>query len=156
MSNPFEAFATESRSPKQRASDERKLVMTAKQAEKQFAPRAQEKAQIEKHRLAADYRRWKAELLRGLLAGPHGREIVGLRKFIRRLGIGDAAALVAHVGTLTWLWDITPERRFQVRAMIAYGIRRLRQRNGFHPFDDAMEMFGEDMDASTTILRMLA
>lgn len=157
--NPFEAFANDAKSPRQRAYEQRKaakLTMTPAEAERQRAPTPADKRLREKHTLATEYRRWKAEQLRELLAGPHGRAIVELRKFIRRLGIADAPALMAHVRSLSWLFQIAPERRYQVRSMISYGIVRLRLRNGFCAFDDAIPFASEDPDASTLLLEYLA
>ena len=165
MTNAFETFADSMRSPRARAYEERKAAQRTvdtpeQRAEKLRGRKAEANAagrrEIERQELARGYRKWKAQQLRDLLAGTHGRNIVELRKFMRRLTIADAPALLALIPSLTWLFEITPERRFLVRSMIAAQIGRIRLRAGFHVFDDSLEFFGEAPDASTTILAMLA
>ena len=149
MTNPFEAFACEhGRKPR----EERPA------REKRAAPppvTPQQKQEREKRDLAASYRKAKARELRELLEGQHGRNIVALRKFMRRLTIADADDLVVYVVGLAWPWEISDERRFLVRSMIAQHIRRIRERAGLHPYDDALDCFDEPVDASTFLLDFL-
>lgn len=156
--NPFAAFARDMESPKARAYRERKsakLVMTEKEAERQRAPTATEKRVREKRTLAAAYRKWKADELRELLAGPWGLEIVRLRKFIRRLALDDAPTLIAHVAGLPWIPLLSPARLRSLRSMVAHGVLRLRLRNGLPPFDDGIPFADHPDRAGTILLRMM-
>ena len=155
--NPFEAFADSSRSPRARAF----LDKPPRPAKPAMALTPAQKREREARDLSRAYRLYKAQQLRELLEGPHGRNIVALRKFMRRLTISDAPALISHVESLAWLWDITPERRALVRSMISAQIVRIRARAGLHPFDDPLpanmsEGGEEEPSAAIIVLQMLA
>lgn len=173
--NPFEAFADAAKTPRQRAYEAKRsggaalprVVMTPgeraqkeRHAENLAKGKPQEMRELERRKLSRAYRRYKAERLRDLLAGPHGRNIVDLRKFMRRLTIDDAGALVDHIPTCRWIWELDADRRHQVRELIAARIVRIRQLAGFHPFDDALpesmcEPGEYEPDAKTIILDLL-
>jgi hypothetical protein len=155
--NPFEAFADASRSPRAKAF----LDKPPRASKAAMAPTPAQKREREARDLSRAYRRYKTEQLRELLAGPHGRNIVELRKFMRRLTMGDAPALLAHLASLIWLAELSVERRQLVCALISGQIVRIRARAGLHPYDDPLpanmsEGGEEEPSAAIIVLQMLA
>lgn len=147
MSDLYDIYSADAEAhvtPRQReylARKEAKASATAMKAIVRMAEAGpQGRKQIEKQRLAIGYRRYRAKKFRMLLAGDHGRDIMGLRQWIRRLPVSEAPALIlAHLRSLTWVTTLLgADRLNQISTMIDAAMQRLRARAGLPPIDDQL------------------
>lgn len=141
MSNAFEQYE-ETVKPVWRQRQERSA---AKRTETIHSKRALdlEKEDRDEKILLRGFKAKERERDQALFDGPHGKEIRGLRTFLRTMTLSSAPALVGLVKRATWLKNLSHEDRVALLSMISRSIVSLRKRNGLTPFDDAIPFTDE-------------
>lgn len=128
MSNPFESLSDNAtRHTRRKIERENKAPMV---------PSPAEKAQRERAEQVAQYKRWKAEVRRGMAAGIYGPEIIMLFRLLRRFP--SSQQLVDWVQGSQWLLDASRDTRREVMGWIGAAIMRWNIRHGLPPFDDGL------------------
>lgn len=125
----------------------------ARQAKAPMALTPDEKKQRDQQKLLRQWRSWHHEKEIALLAGPYGKDIAGLREFIKTMTLSSSGALVRLIENATWLRNADHETRYGVLSIVSHGIVRLREQNGLAPFDDSL--MGEPLTAFQQIKEML-
>jgi hypothetical protein len=103
-------------------------------AEKRAQTRA-EKAQVDKKKQFALWRKWRRERSELLLAGPYTDAARDLIELLDTLTPNAADMLLDRVRCGPWR-DADPDTRFMVLALIDTAIIELRERQGLPRFDD--------------------
>ena len=103
------------------------------------------------HQLRA-WNQWRRERLETLLAGPHGRSLQQLIRFLETMTVRDAPALIALVKLGQWQ-RTDPNTRLDVLSLIDEHIIKLREVHGLAPIDDGLT--DEDPTAFQQIREML-
>ena len=147
MSNPFEALANaqmvQATKAKHEAAEKRaakKVVQSERDAPMKLSEREQEQADQSKQ-----FRMWKAfhrAESEAVLHGTHGDGYRELLRSVRLAGIDESDAILRAVRSAKWLHGADLKTRQIVLSAIASAIVRLRELNGYAPFDDSLP--GED------------
>lgn len=147
--NPFEAIADAHtvrpvRSREQAAEKRRERIAKSRDVEKELD---------DQNKLFRQWKAWRREKLDALIAGPHGREIKGLIRFLDTMTLSSAPALLKLIENAHWARSMSPGERADLLGAIGNRITRTRERAGLTPFDDAMP--GEPETAFHRIKTML-
>ena len=110
----------------------------ARDVERAMAKRDAERELEADQKLSAAYGRWKRAQRDALLAGPHGKDVAGLIKFMRTMTLSSAPALMTMVERATFWRSMSTEDRFVLLGILGRGIAACRERNGLEPLDDAL------------------
>lgn len=114
---------------------------------------AAEKRQRDQERMLRSHKRWYREQYREQLMGPHGAHWRSLARVLRSLTIDNSRELIEHVRCSPLRSAIDRDTRYLALALISKAIVRLRTRNGYPPFDDALP--GEEPTAYEIIRDLL-
>lgn len=126
MSNAFETYA-DSAKPVWRERQER---ATAKRAETiQRKKTALDKAMDEEARLLKRFRAIQRDQLQALLDGPYGKDVRGLRSFMRTMVPSSASALLKLVKEADWIAALETGDRLIVSEMVQHGIQLMLNRH---------------------------
>lgn len=129
--NPFEQFAEDVKPAWVR----KREAMKARRAGETIAKTRSEKDQEERNALLRDYRAWKRDQLDAVLAGPFGKNVHGLRQFLRTMTASSAPALVKLIERAAWLQAAPTDVRSIVFRLVSAAIERVRGNEGLDPCD---------------------
>ena len=129
--NPFESYAEEAKPAWVR----KREALKARRAGEKAAKTSSEIDQDERDVLRRDYRAWKREQLDAVLAGPFGKDVRGLRQFLRTMTASSAPALVKMIERAAWLQDAPADVRSIAFRLVSAAIERVRGNEGLDPCD---------------------
>lgn len=112
-----------------------------------------EKKVRDQERLTRDWKKWRRDEQAEVREGEFAKELKGIETFLRTMAPSSAPALVALIRGSKWIDRADRATRHCLLTIIADGIRRLRERNGLPPFDDALP--GEQPTAFDQIKEIL-
>lgn len=120
---------------------------------KQMVVSPAEKKMRDQERMVRFWKAYRREAQDELKVSPFAKEIAGLRTFIRTMTPQSAPALVRLIQNSVWLKDADADTRYRLLTVVSDGIRRLREKHGMPPFDDALP--GEPLTAYDQIKEIL-
>ena len=101
-----------------------------------------EKKQAENTKQWRMYRREKRKEYWAHMRGPYRENFLELRRLLRGLSLHAADTVLEYVERAAWLHTADERTRHMALSLIAAAIARLRERNGYPPFDDSV--YGEE------------
>lgn len=137
--NPFLAAADAFMpAPLKRAAAVKARAFDRKQAANLKEPGAAEKKIREQSRLTAGYRRAQRRHWREALTGPHGTDLLALRRRLRRFGPGDGASMLAYVRAeaARWIVGADAHTRRLAWGVVSARTQKIRSDLGLTPIDD--------------------
>lgn len=131
--NPFEALAEAQVAKvvrrKEAAAEKRRATMAAKAAERR------EERDVLGRSYAADLKRAREKAFN---ENRHGPDLVRLQADMGRFGAGDAATIVEHARSLTWLQDADADARFWAVRIVGERVAAIMVEAGKDPLDDPL------------------
>ena len=132
---------------------ERQIAAPRKARMRAAENRAARKALDERDQQVRAWRHWHREKLDEALAGPHGRMLGRLLRFLESMTLQSAPALVALVRNEDWQ-SADDDTRFAALHEIDGATIRLRERSNLAPFDDSLP-FSDEKPTAFQIVREL-
>jgi hypothetical protein len=143
--NPFEAFASgqmvSATKAKWRAYDKRqasKVKIYRSATDAPLVLTGLEKKQADVSSQLRRWRRWRRAIWKGHMRGPHRAQWLELSSLLRHLSFDNSGMLLDYLAAARWLLDADAATKQAALSMISAAIVRLRTRNGYPPFDDAL------------------
>jgi hypothetical protein len=131
---------------------ERQIAAPRKARMRAAENRAARKALDERDQQVRAWRHWHREKLDEALAGPHGRMLGWLLRFLESMTLQSAPALIELLRSEDWQ-SADDDTRFAALHAIDGAIMALRERHGLPPMDDALP--GEPLTAFQIIRELL-
>ena len=147
MSNPFEQLAQQqmvaATRKKHEAAEKRaakKVVLSDADAPMKLSETEQKQADQE--RQVRMWKAWHRQQVEQVANGPHGDDWRELVRAVKSATFEDHGVILHSVRSADWLHEADLNTRRVAVSMIANAIVRLRELNGYPPFDDSLP--GED------------